>query len=231
MTADLHDLERLIALGLLSEDEEREACNDLDPDSGYVRPLLPPHMLNTFITPDDQLFQTINMGAAVVNQNRYIIKVDGLVERPFSLCMAQLKQFPSTTVTAFHECYGPPLKAPTENYWRIGNMEWTGARLKTVLDLARPLPEAQFVWSDGLDYGQFGGVQADRYQKDLPIEKALSSDVLLAYEINGKPPSRNRGGPVRLVVPGWFGTNMTKWLCRLSLQPHRAPGPFTTIFL
>ena len=151
MTADC--LERLITPGLLSGDKEREACDALEPDSGYVRHPPTPHMLNTFITPDDQLFQTIHMGAAVVNESRYIIKVDGLVERPFSLSMGQLKQFPSTTVTAFHECYGPPLKAPKENYWRIGNIKWTGARLKTVLDLAQPLPEAQFVWSEGLDYG------------------------------------------------------------------------------
>ena len=48
--------------------------------------------------------------------------------------------------------------------------------------------------------------------------------------MNGKSLSKNRGGPVRLVVPGWFGTNSTKWLCRLSLQAARAPGPFTTKF-
>jgi DMSO/TMAO reductase YedYZ molybdopterin-dependent catalytic subunit len=90
------------------------------------------------------------------------------------------------------------------------------------------LPEAQYVWSDGLDYGEFAGVRNDRYQKDLPIEKSTSPEVLLAYNINGAPLSRTRGGQVRLVVPGSFGANMTKWFCRLSLQPGRAQGPFTT---
>ncbi|ENH71434.1 Sulfite oxidase, partial [Fusarium oxysporum f. sp. cubense race 1] len=47
--------------------------------------------------------------------------------------------------------------------------------------------------------------------------------------INGEPLSKERGGPVRLVVPGWFGTNSTKWLCRLSLEGTRAPGPFASV--
>lgn len=122
------------------------------------------------------------------------------------------------------------MKPPTENLWRIGNVEWRGVRLNTVLSLTKPISEAKFVWPDGLDFGKFGGVKSDRHQKDLPFEKTMSPEVLLAYEMNGKPLSRKRGGPVRLVVPGWFATNSTKWLCRLSLQSQRAWGHFTTTF-
>jgi DMSO/TMAO reductase YedYZ molybdopterin-dependent catalytic subunit len=70
----------------------------------------------------------------------------------------------------------------------------------------------------------------DRYQKDLPIEKAACPEVLVAYKMNGEPLHKERGGPVRLVVPGWFGTNSTKWICRLSLQAERAPSPFATVW-
>jgi DMSO/TMAO reductase YedYZ molybdopterin-dependent catalytic subunit len=208
----------------------RDACVGLDPEGFYIRHPPEPHRLTTFITPEDQLFETIHMGAAIVDEKRYSITIDGLVRHPFSLSLQELKQLPCTTVTAFHECYGSPVKPPTDNVWRIGNVEWTGVRLSSLLDMAEVLPEARYVWSDGLDYGEFAAVRTDRYQKDLPIEKATSPEVLLAYEVNGAPLSRKRGGPVRLVVPGWFGTNMTKWLCRLSLQPGRAQGPFTTTF-
>ncbi|KAE8448999.1 hypothetical protein EG329_008587 [Mollisiaceae sp. DMI_Dod_QoI] len=216
--------------GQTNEGHERKACLGLEPEGFYIRHPPPPHELTTFVTPDSQLFHTIHMGGAIVDLDHYKIVIDGLVKNPLSISFSQLKQFPSKTITAFHECYGSPLKPPTTNVWRIGNVDWIGVPLKSILEIAQPFPEAKYVWTDGLDYGSFGGVSADRYQKDLPIKKAMSDEVMLAYEMNGEPLSRKRGGPVRLVVPGWFGTNMTKWACRISLRGERASGPFTTTF-
>jgi DMSO/TMAO reductase YedYZ molybdopterin-dependent catalytic subunit len=224
------DSENLSSAESVMNGEERKACVGLDPKGFFIRRPPPPNLLEPFITPDKDLFQTIHMGAAVVDTEKFVVIIDGLVNRPLTISLAQLKRFPSRTITAFHECYGSPLKPPTENTWRIGNVKWTGVPLNTLLDLSQPSSTAKFVWSEGLDYGEFGGMQADRYQKDLPISKARSQEVMLAYEMNGKPLSRERGGPVRLIVPGWFGTNSTKWLCRLSLQSHRAQGIFTTKF-
>jgi DMSO/TMAO reductase YedYZ molybdopterin-dependent catalytic subunit len=170
------------------------------------------------------------MGPAVVNQENWLLVVDGLVHKPFALNFEMLRTLPSRTVTSVHECYGSPVKPATGNLWRVGSVQWTGVSLNVLLKIAGPLPNASYVWSDGLDRGEFFGVEADRYQKDLPMSKAMGDEVLLAYEINGKPLSKERGGPVRLVVPGWFGTNSTKWISRLSLQDHRATGPYTTRF-
>lgn len=214
----------------LENDNERSAFVKLEPSGFYIRHPPEPHILDEYITPDDQLFQTIHMGAAVVDQERWLLVVDGLVQRPFALTFDMLRKLPNRTVTSFHECYGSPLKPATTALWRVGNVQWTGVPLREILELAMPLPAASFVWSDGLDRGEFAGVKADRYRKDLPIAKAMSGEVLLAYEINGKPLSKERGGPVRLVVPGWFGTNSTKWISKISLQDHRATGPYTTIF-
>ncbi|KAG4433804.1 hypothetical protein IFR05_010718 [Cadophora sp. M221] len=212
------------------EGTEREACTAINPAGFYIRHPPPPHNLQSFITPDDQLFHTIHMGAAIINTDKWVLVIDGLVNRPCSISLEQLRRFTKTTVTAFHECYGSPIKPAIENVWRIGNVEWSGVRLSTLLELAGPLPEAKYVWSEGLDYGVFHGVEADRYLKDLPLEKALMSEVLIADEMNGRPLSKERGGPVRLVVPGWFGTNSTKWLSKLSMQAGRAQGPYTTVF-
>jgi DMSO/TMAO reductase YedYZ molybdopterin-dependent catalytic subunit len=170
------------------------------------------------------------MGSAVVDTTKWTLVIDGLVKRTIVLSLHDLYQLPRKSVTAFHECYGPPTKPPIDALWRVGNVVWTGVALSELLSMACPLPEAEYLWSEGLDYGSFAGVSADSYQKDLPIEKAISQEVLLAFEMNGEPLTKERGGPVRLVVPGWFGTNMTKWLCRLSLRKERAPGPFTTTF-
>lgn len=210
--------------------QERDACLDIDPVGFYIRHPPKPHVLTDFITPDSQLFHTIHMGAAVVDHTSWMLVVDGLVQQPFSLSLAQMKRLPSKSTTSFHECYGSPVKPPTEATWRIGNVTWTGVSLAYILSLASPLPEARFVWSDGLEHGTFFGVTADRYRKDLPLDKAWSEEVLVAYEMNGEPLTKERGGPVRLVVPGWYGTNSTKWLCRLTLENRRAEGPYTTVF-
>ena len=211
------------------EDEERKACIGVAPPGLHLRPPPPAHLLTDFITPDAALFQTIHMGPAVVDLAKWRLVITGMVQRPFSLTLEQLKQFEVSSITSFHECYGSPIKPPVENVWRIGNVTWSGVRLSTLLALAQPLVGARYVWSEGLDYGSFGGVQGiDRYQKDLPVEKAVGSEVLAAWMMNGELLGKERGGPVRLVVPGWFGTNSTKWLCKLSLRSERAGSLFTT---
>ncbi|KAH8748107.1 Oxidoreductase, molybdopterin-binding domain-containing protein [Diaporthe sp. PMI_573] len=209
---------------------EREACIAIDPVGFTIRHPPAPHHLSSFLTSEEQLFQTIHMGAAVVDHERWVLIVDGLVQHPFALTLDQLRSLPTSSITSFHECYGSPLTPPTEALWRIGNVTWTGVRLSRILDIAQPMETAQFVWSEGLDHGTFAGVTSDRYQKDLPLTKALGPEVLIALKMNGQPLGKERGGPVRLVVPGWFGTNSTKWLCRLTLQNRRAPGPYTTTF-
>ena len=211
----------------LAQDEERRAVRALAPGV-HLKPPPPPHALGVPLTSDDDLFETIHMASVDVDAARWRLQVDGLVRRPFSIDLAGLQRLPATSVTAFHECYGSPLAPATGNLWRVGNVRWTGVPLATLLAQAGVDATATHVWSDGLDSGRFGGRTMDRYRKDLPLAKALSPEVLVAYAMNGAPLSRARGGPVRLVVPGWFGTNMTKWLCRLSLQAGRADGPFTT---
>lgn len=206
---------------------ERDACLAIDPRGFHLRPPPLPHLLGAPITPEDQLFETIHMGAAVVDNDRWRLVIDGLVSRPLTFTLSELQGLPAVTVEAFHECYGSPLTPPEKALWRVGNVRWTGVRLRDLLAAAGLQPSARFVWSEGLDHGTFAGVTADRYQKDVPLEKALAPEVLVAFAINGEPLRKERGGPVRLVVPGWYGTNMTKWLCRLSVQDRRAPGPFT----
>ena len=214
----------------LAPGEERAACRAVEPAGFHLRAPPPAHERASFLTPDSKLFETIHMGPAKVDARRWRLQVDGRVCKPFSMDLEGLHALPQTTVTAVHECWGSPLRPHTENLLRVGNVQWTGVRLKTLLEHAEPLADAQFVWSEGLDSGEYGGLRMDRYQKDLTIAKAMSEEVLVAYAMNGEPLRKERGGPVRLVVPGWFGTNMTKWLCHLTVQPERAPSPFTTVW-
>ena len=100
-------------------------------------------------------------------------------------------------------------------------------RLVDVLADCGPHASASYIWSHGADYGEFGGVSVEAYIKDLPITR-VHADVLIAYEMNGAPLPAEHGYPVRLVVPGFYGTNSVKWLTRLGLAEGRSQGPFTT---
>ena len=210
---------------------ERKALIRIDPPGTHIRHPPPPHELDSFITPDSQLFQTIHMGPAVVNVDVWRLVVTGLVRKPLSLSFSDLTSMKSDEVTAFHECYGPPTAKPIKNYWRIGKVTWTGVRLSTLLNMAGVLPDARYVWSDGLDHGEFAGHRSRKFQKDLTMEKALGDECLVAWKMNGKLLKKERGAPVRLVVPGWFGTNSTKWICMLDVRFKRAECRiFTTKF-
>ena len=87
---------------------------------------------------------------------------------------------------------------------------------------------AKYLWSTGADWGAFEGIDVAAYQKDLPLPRALSDDVLLAFAMNGRPLAAEHGFPVRLVVPGFFGTNSVKWLTRMTLADRRADSAFVT---
>ena len=210
-------------------DEERKAVTS-QAQGFHIRHPPKPHLLSDAITKDEDLFQTIHMGSVDVDINKWLLVIDGLVERPFALTFEQLLKLPSSNVQSVHECFGSPLAPATTALWRVGNVVWAGVPLRILLQMAQPQQLADFAWSEGLDSGTFAGVDADRYQKDMPLDKTQSDEVLVAYKMNGQPLGRERGGPVRLVVPGWFGTNSTKWLCKISLRQGRAPGPYTTRF-
>ena len=135
-------------------------------------------------------------------------------------------QYEKAAVTSVHQCAGSPLEpcAPTQ---RVCNVTWAGARLADILAECEPRPGARFVWSAGMDHGDFSGVSIDAYVKDLPLDR-VAADVLVAYEMNGAPLMPEHGFPARLVVPGFYGTNSVKWLTRVTLADKRASGPFTT---
>jgi DMSO/TMAO reductase YedYZ molybdopterin-dependent catalytic subunit len=198
----------------------------LDPAGFYRRVPLEPHQMVERMTPTKDVIVLCHLGVPRIEASAWRLSIGGLVERPATLDYAQLRAFPKHTVTSFHQCAGSPL-APAEPTRRVSNVTWSGARLGDVLAACRVRDEATFVWSAGADYGAFSDASVDAYLKDLPIDR-IDSDVLLAYELNGAPLPAEHGFPVRLVVPGFYGTNSVKWLTEIRLETTRASGPFTT---
>lgn len=186
------------------------------------------HELRNFLTSEDDLFIKTHLGEPEVDVAGWRLSVDGLVERPLSLSINELLEFPRAELTAFHKCAGSPLHPLNPTPDDVGNVEWSGVRLADVLAAANPLGTAVFVWSSGKDFGSYRGAEPQNFHKDLSLERARRPEVLLATHLNGEALTVRRGGPVRLVVPGYYATNSVKWLFSLKLAAERAPSIFTT---
>lgn len=186
-----------------------------------------PHHLTDRMTPTDGCIVLCHLGVPeFADGDGWKLEIGGLVERPTELTVAELKRLPRTEVASVHQCAGSPL-APSKPTQRVCNVRWAGVRLDDLLALVEPRTEAKFLWSHGADSGEFGGIACGHYVKDLPLPRA-GGDILLAYEMNGSTLLPEHGYPLRLVAPGFYGTNSVKWLQRIELQSARASGPFTT---
>jgi DMSO/TMAO reductase YedYZ molybdopterin-dependent catalytic subunit len=181
------------------------------------------------ITPNSDLFVLAHFGVPRIALKDWRLQVGGLVRQPLTLSFDELTRFPKVEVESFIKCAGFP-HDPTVATRNVSNAVWGGADLAQVLDEAGLDPAARYVWAFGPDHGTYARWSADRYIKDMPVERLRTGQdrVLLAYEVNGEPLSAEHGFPVRLFIPGFYGTNSVKWLCRLDASDRRADGLFTT---
>jgi DMSO/TMAO reductase YedYZ molybdopterin-dependent catalytic subunit len=111
----------------------------------------------------------------------------------------------------------------------IGTAEWTGTPLRGLLEEADVQAGVQAGAVEAVFTGLDAGMEADkvqRYQRSLTIADALDDGVLLAWAMNGEPLPPQHGGPLRLVVPGWYGMASVKWLARIELVERSFEGHY-----
>ena len=164
-----------------------------------------------------------------INSSRWKLQVKGAVERQLELSVNEIRSLPSRTLTVTMECAGNSRirmnPTPPGTPWRdgaIGTATWTGVPLRELIESARPLRGTVEVAFKGADHGMEAG-QHLAFERSLPLEDAVVEDVILAYEMNGRPLPRVHGFPLRLIVPGWYGVASVKWLTEISLlrEPFR----------
>ena len=192
-------------------------------DSQWFNSGPPPELLREeFVTPKE-LFFTRNHGAVPsVDPGAYRLKISGLVERPMQLDLETLKAtLPRRTGAATMACAGllrdelmTHRPIPGEVAWGaepVSNGIWTGFPLRDVLLMAGISRDASHVEFLGLDQVERHGNQF-AFGGSIPLNKALSQEVLLAFELNGEPLPPVHGFPLRAVVPGCIGARSVKWL-------------------
>lgn len=184
-------------------------------------------IFRSFITDEKGLYKVWHLGIPDTSPEGWQVAIEGGVHGTLTLTLKDLQELEQITVMSFQECAGSPV-FPDIPQRRVGNIVWEGVRLRDLLLQVGVGNNIKFIHSSGVDNGDFNGQHYESYDKDLPLEMALNDNVLLALKINGEPLSNSRGGPVRLIVPGYYGTNSTKWLNRLALAESRHNGDFTT---
>jgi DMSO/TMAO reductase YedYZ molybdopterin-dependent catalytic subunit len=194
--------------------------------AGTVKRQRPPDALGAPVTAVEDLYVIGHFGIAHVATGAWRLRVEGRVRRPLELDLDALKAMPNVTFPAVLECYGNPLR-PSEPTRRVGNVVWRGTPVGAVLELAGAA-DAALVWAEGHDSGVFEGTACSEYLKDLPLDVVRERGIL-AWEMNGEPLTVEHGHPVRLFVPGYFGTNNVKWLRRLTVADERPEHLFTTV--
>jgi DMSO/TMAO reductase YedYZ molybdopterin-dependent catalytic subunit len=107
------------------------------------------------------------------------------------------------------------------NQWTNGGAgcaEWTGVRLRDVLQSAGLKPSAVYTGNYGADPHLSGDPEKQSLSRGVPVEKAMEEHNLLVFAMNGQPLPNIHGYPVRLVIPGWPGSASHKWLTRISIR-------------
>lgn len=131
------------------------------------------------------------------------LKVSGLVGRPSSFLLSELRQLPSRTQITRHDC--------VEGWSAIA--KWKGVKLGELLDRVRPLPSARYVVFYSADPDEDG----QYYYESIDMEDAFHPQTLLAYELNDRTLPVEHGAPIRLRLERQLGYKMAKYIMRIEL--------------
>jgi len=180
-------------------------------------------------TPDKLFYNRNHSPILDLKEDNYFVEFSGELKQTGKISLEDLKKMKKRTVEAMMMCTGNRRSEFAEKYkkaaglsWKggsVGNGVWGGVSLRDVMEkYFQPTDKAYHVEFIG------GGQQdsADKYETSIPLEKAYDYDVILCYEINGQPLSRDRGFPLRVIVPGYTGARMVKWLSQINFRVNES---------
>ncbi len=140
-----------------------------------------------------------------ISQDRWRLRVGGMVERPVTLDWAALMALPQTRMVSDIHCV---------TSWSRYDNDWSGVATGDLLDLVQPRDEAGFLMLHG----------HDGYTTNVPLADFAAPGAILAHGWQGKPLSREHGGPVRLVVPHLYFWKSAKWIVGIDFMGADKPG-------
>jgi DMSO/TMAO reductase YedYZ molybdopterin-dependent catalytic subunit len=198
-----------------------------NPEPGVVLNLLKWEDLDSRITPNDKFFGITHYEWPSIDEATWKLEIDGLVRRPLTFTLSEIKSRSRREVDFTLECSG--------NHgfpWFIGGIgtaRWVGTPLAAILQEAEPLKngiEVVFVGTDAGEETIKDTKVRQNFARSMSLVDALSPANLLCYEMNGAPLPERNGYPLRLIAPGWYGIANVKWLKRIEVRDTRFMGRF-----
>lgn len=183
------------------------------------------------ITPNDAFFVRYHLADVPldIDPDRFSVDIKGRVDKPMKLSLADIRKMPAVELVAVNQCSGnsrgfsnPRVAGGQLGNGAMGNARWKGVPLKTVLDKAGVKAGTKQVVFGGMD-GPVSDKTPD-FAKALDIDHARDGEVMLAYSMNGQELPILNGFPLRLVVPGYYGTYWVKHLNEINLVDNIFDG-------
>ena len=192
-----------------------------------ARPLdaeAPLSALTTFETAPEHFFVRSHFGPPAQLPLAWTLTIDGRVQRPMTLSLDEIRRIGAHTRPVTLECAGngrgalrlPKTSGVQWEYGAVSTATWTGVPLAALLERAGVGAEAQHFWTEALDHAPAAAVP--KFLRSIPREVALG-DAFVAYAMSGRAIPLLHGGPLRLIVPGWYGMASTKWLTHIHAMP------------
>src|SRR5262249_24223256 len=197
----------------------------------------PVDKLDGFITPAKSFYVRTHFPIPKIDKDTWRLRIEGDVEKPFAINFDELIKLESRRIPATLECAGngrnflePNVKGVQWRLGGVGNAEWTGGPLSSLLKRAGVKSTACEIILEGADHGKLEDPKSPHgelnFARSIPLEKAR--DVLLAYKMNDADLPPENGFPVRAVVPGWYAVASIKWLQRIIVTDKPFNGYYQT---
>ncbi|MDP3549700.1 MAG: molybdopterin-dependent oxidoreductase [Novosphingobium sp.] len=184
------------------------------------------------LTPNDAFFVRYHLSGlpTVIDPSAFRLKVGGHVAKPLELSLASLKRdFPVSEIVAVNQCSGnsrgfvqPRVGGGQLGNGAMGNARWRGVALKHLLEKAGLREGARQVTFNGLDNPPLDGIPD--FVKALDLDHALDGEVMVAFQMNGADLPFLNGYPLRLIVPGHYGTYWVKHLDEINVVDAQYDG-------
>jgi sulfite oxidase len=191
----------------------------------------PLEALRTLETRNDLFFVRSHFGLPADISTAWTLTIDGEVTRRVTLALEDIRRMRAEHRRSTIECAGNgrgrlELPATSGVQWHLGAVStatWTGVPLSALLERAGVLASARHFWMEAADRSPIPATPS--FLRSIPRETALG-EALIAYEMNGRPLPLLHGGPLRLVVPRWYGMASTKWLSHIHARATESDNHF-----